>query len=88
KVLNAALRVAVRDGFVGVKRDVVAREARVGKATVSYAFGDLPLLRNAVVEHAMKHQQWKVVGEALVAQNGRAKRLSDAEKHRAYASLN
>lgn len=53
-ILDAAERVVARDGAVGLTLDAVAKEARVGKATVIYDFKTKQALIEAVVDRAFQ----------------------------------
>lgn len=66
-LLNAALRVAERDGWRVMTRQSVAAEAGVSDALVSLRLGTMDALRRSVMRAAISRRVLRVVAEGVLA---------------------
>ena len=69
-LLDAAERVAIRDGAVGLSIDAVAREAGISKSRVVYDYKSKSGLLRALVERRLRMEDERVL--AAVKANGSA----------------
>lgn len=65
-ILQAAVQLAVTEGFKAVTRDAVAEAASVSAGLVSYHFHHTDLLRQAVMEEAVRLELHAVIAAGLV----------------------
>lgn len=70
-ILDGAVQIAQRVGFRHVTRRLAATKADCALATVSYHFGSIPKLHDAIMRRAVEMRILSVVAQGL------------AEKHRA-----
>ena len=66
-LLDAALRVAQRDGWRAMTRQSIAAEAGVSDALVSLRLGTMDALRRSVMRAAIARQVLRVVAEGVLA---------------------
>jgi len=77
-VLAAAVRVAVRTGYMVLTRKDIAAEADITEARVSQLFGSMPKLRRAVMRYAVRYSVLEVVAQGLTVNDLQATRASDS----------
>lgn len=82
-ILLAAVALARTQGLRALTRLDVAKAAKAATGTISYHFGSMDGLRNAVVDHAIKHKCIEVLVQARAERHPRQiGRLSPALKAR------
>lgn len=69
KIAKAGLSLAAKQGYRLIRRDDVAAKAGVSIGLVTYYFGGMEGLREAVVNQAIASNNLQVMAEALVAQH-------------------
>lgn len=68
-ILQVAVDLAAKFGYRKVTRDQIALEAGVATGTVTNKLGTMKQLRRAVVRHAVRTGNHRVVAEAIVYQD-------------------
>lgn len=68
-ILQAAIRLAERDGFVALSRDNVAREAKVSGGLVLYFWFAMDELKKAVVQHAIATEHLPILVQSMAMGN-------------------
>lgn len=63
-ILGAAVSLARAKGLHNFSRIDVAHAAEVGESTVSYHFGQMPELRQAIVKYAVEHEILSILADA------------------------
>lgn len=88
KILSAAMQVAaVPGGFKRMTRERVAAKAEVAAGLVTYYFGGMPQLRDAVVRKAIETENLAVLGGAVADRHGIALRADEKLKAKALRSV-
>ena len=64
-ILDAAATLAAKQGFRNVTRSAIAAKVGIATGTVSYHFGTMAQLQNAIVNYAVDTQNMKVLAQAL-----------------------
>lgn len=72
-ILDAAIRVAEREGYLKMTRSDVAHEAGVANGLINHAFGTMDALRGAVMRAAIDKKNIAIVRQGLLA--GKVARL-------------
>ena len=86
-VLDAAVYIAERDGFLSITRQVVAEQAKVSTAKVSLAFGTMKQLNRAVMRHAIEHEMLPIIATGLGINDRCAMKANGELKRKALDSL-
>jgi AcrR family transcriptional regulator len=63
-ILGAAVTLARKHGLHRLTRLEIAHSAECGTGTVSYHFGDMDGMTNAVVEYAVQHEVLEILAQA------------------------
>ena len=87
RIIIHATRLAAKIGYRDLTRAEVATAANVATGTVSYHFGTLEALQDAIVEHAVQHEVLAVVAQALADNHKAAVDAPAALKQRAARYL-
>lgn len=87
KVLDAACRLAEDNGLAGVTRDAVADAAGVSAGTASAAYGDMNVLREAVMREAVSRPLLRVLAQGLAAGHATARAAPDELRQRALETV-
>ena len=87
QVLAAALHVAARDGYTQMQRADIAARAKVSPARVSQLFNTMPQLRRAVMRHAVKVENHKVIAQGLAANDKHAIKAPENVKRAAVEAM-
>ena len=81
QILEAALKVAERDGYHMVRRETVAAHVGCSVGTVSRYFNTMNQLRKAVMRHAVHTVNLVVIGQGLTQRDSQAyKAPEDVQK--------
>jgi AcrR family transcriptional regulator len=86
-LLDAALRVAERDGYHVMTRRSIAQEAGVARSLVSHHLGDMPKVRTSVMEYAVSTKNARVVGQGMAARDPVALAAPDSLKSLAARTI-
>lgn len=86
-ILGAAVTLARKNGLHRITRLDVATAAECGTGTVSYHFGDMDGLTNAVVEYAVEHEVLEIIAQARVDKHEALGRMSAELKARVAAYI-
>ena len=76
----AALAVAERDGWAGLRRDAIAVHAGVTGGLVTVKLGTMTDLRRRVMRAAIQQRAMRVLAEGLAANDKCARRMPDELK--------
>lgn len=76
----AALAVAERDGWAGLRRDAIATHAGVTGGLVTVKLGTMTDLRRRVMRAAIQQRAMRVLAEGLAANDKCARRMPDELK--------
>jgi AcrR family transcriptional regulator len=87
QIIAAGLALAEDVGYLSVTRDAVASKAGLGAGTVSYYYGSMDELRDAIVSEAVRLEKVEVVARALADKHPAVSRLKPALKQLAKAHL-
>lgn len=74
-IIEAALRVAARDGAQGLIRDNIAEEAGISSSLLHRYYGSMDILRETVITAAFKTENTDVLYKSLSIED--FKRLND-----------
>lgn len=74
-ILDAAFKVAKRDGFKKATRTAIAAEAGVTPGLIGIYFNGRDVLRNAILDVAIGAKDKKIIREALDIGAGKRKRI-------------
>lgn len=77
KILNSALHIAERDGFINMKRELIAEHAKCSVGKVSNAYGTMVQLRRAVMRQAINQKVLSVIAEGIVLRMKCCDKLDD-----------
>lgn len=86
-ILGAAVGIARQAGLHNLTRLEVAHVAGCGTGTVSYHFGGMDGLANAVVEYAVEHEVLEIIAQARVEKHTALGRMSAELKARVAAYI-
>jgi AcrR family transcriptional regulator len=87
EVLQVALELAEKYGYMNITRDQIAENAGVATGTVSLHLGTMSQLRRTLVRHALKEGRHRIVAQAIVAGDPRINRLSEQERRTALMAV-
>lgn len=85
--LQAGMKVAAREGFNAFTVTSVGREVNCSRQLVNRYFKDRDGLKKAVVLHALKVGDQRVIGQAVLSGHPAVRRLSEQEKSLALKAL-
>ena len=86
-ILGAAVTLARKNGLHRLTRLDIATSAECGTGTVSYHFGDMDGVTNAVVEYAVQHEVLEILAQARVEKHAALGRMSADLKARVAAYI-
>ena len=69
RILNAAFDLAATDSYQWITRDQVAANAGVSAGTVNTVFGEMRLLKQAVIRLAIERRNLHIIAEAIGAKH-------------------
>lgn len=96
QILNAAMDIAIRDGYHALKRDDIAEEANVATGLVHYIFGTMGQLRRAVIRRTvtildsaetLDESLLNILAQGLASGENEAKKAPDNLKNAALKLL-
>lgn len=65
-LLDAAIELAVVNGYRNVSRDQIAAAAGVGQGTITNHLGNIKQIRRAIVRHAVRVGNQTIIAQAAV----------------------
>lgn len=83
KILETAIKLAIREGYENVRRKKLAVMAHVAGGSVNRHFGTMSKLRDEVVRAAIAQNLYPVIAQALVAKHPLTENLSAEVKRQA-----
>lgn len=83
-ILNSAISVAERDGFLNMTRSAIAKHAKVSEGKVSNAYGSMIQLRRAVMRQAIHLEINSIIVAGIVSNDPTALKLPEYKKHEAF----
>ncbi len=87
QVLEAAIKLSERFGYMNIRREDVAREVGVSPALVSHIFGTVPQLKRAVMRHAVRTENYVIILQGLSINDKQALKAPPAVRVAAYRSI-
>lgn len=84
-ILDSAVHIAERDGFLNITREKIAEHAKVSDAKVSNAFGSMTQLKRAVMRQAVHKNLWNIIIVGIVSRDPTAVKLSPEIKQEAFS---
>jgi len=72
QILDAAIKLAHIHGYQNISREAISDKCGVSPALISHYLGTMKSLRRYVVGEALKRNDLRVIGQALVAKDKRA----------------
>ena len=86
-ILDTAYKMAQRDGFAAITRDGVAAEAGVAMGSVNHHYGNMQVLRDAVMQRAVEEEQLELIAQGMAMGDNVAKTAPLALRKRALTTL-
>lgn len=83
EILNAAVRVAERDGFINMTRDNIAIAAGVSMGLVNHHFGTMVQLKRAVMRAAITREILCIIAEGIITKDKTALKVNEDLRKRA-----
>lgn len=87
RIMDVAYKIADERGFGALLRDDIAEEANCATGSVSYHFGNMQILKDKVVEHAVQQENIKILSAALADGNTVARSAPESMKRAALELL-
>lgn len=87
ELLDAAVALATRHGYMNVTRHMIAERAGVTPALVPYYFGTMNELRRAIMSEAIRVRALRIIAQGIADGHPKAKRAPDELKREAVMSL-
>lgn len=87
QLLDAALTLATRHGYMNITRDLVGAAAGVAPSLINRYFKDMAGLKNQVIREAVRRKCLLVIGQAVVNKHPGVRAVSCAIKDQAVAAL-
>lgn len=87
QLLSAAIRVARKVGYQTMTRGAVATEAGCSAPLLNVYFDGVEAIRSAVVDHAIKSSDLRIIAQLLAVGDARAKRVSKKVRDSARAII-
>lgn len=86
-ILIAAVKEAQRVGFRNVTREALAELTGKSPASITYHWGSVPELHEAIVSYAIETRSLRIIAQALAEKHAKALKLSAQLKHKAVQSI-
>jgi AcrR family transcriptional regulator len=86
-ILNAAVALSLRGDYQKVTREAIANHSNVAPRLVSYYFGTMAAVRNAVMTEAVERELLPIIAQGLVAKDPLAAAAPIKLKARALDSI-
>jgi AcrR family transcriptional regulator len=69
QILGAAYKMAKSEGLQNLTRDGVARAAGAANGSVTYCFGNMGALTDAIITHAIDSKDLRLIAEGIINNN-------------------
>jgi len=86
-ILDAAIKVAERKGYMQMERADIAKQAKVSPARVSQLFETMPQLRRAVMRYAVHTENYTVIVQGLSIKDKQALKAPEEVRIAAVAAI-
>ena len=86
EILEAAVRVAARDGYMSMQRIKIAEEAQCADGLIGH-YWTMPQLRRSVLRYAVKNKVFPVIVQAIGNGDKYIKRISKELRQEALNSI-
>lgn len=86
-ILDAAVRLSERMGYLQITRDDVADEARCAAGSINRHFGTMQQLRRAIMGEAVNSENLNIIAQGLVAKDTRAQKAPETIRRAALESI-
>ena len=73
-ILDAAVALAAKEGYRVISRGQIAEAAGCAASLISHYLGDMPAIRQAIMEEAIRVENIEIILQGIVVQDGLAKR--------------
>ena len=87
QILDAALHMALAEGYPNITRDGIAKRANCACGQVNAIFNTMGQLRRAVMRSAIHHRHLDIIAQGLAAGDEVAKKADDYLKREALETL-
>ena len=87
QILNAALVVAERRGYMNIERSDVAKQAGTSEARVSQLFNTMIQLRKAVMRRAVHVENYTIIAQGLTVKDRQALKAPEEVRIAAVAAI-
>lgn len=87
QIMQAALKVAKRDGFSNVTREAVAKAAACSPRLMNYYYGNVGQLRRDLMRAAIAARELKIIAQGLALRDRTARKAPEELKQKAVAAL-
>lgn len=87
QILEAAIELAIKNGYQHVTRDTIASHAGVTYSLVTHYFNTMPQLKRAIMRAAISREIVEIIAQGLASRDPQALKASDELKQRALQSL-
>ena len=86
-ILESALHVAERDGFINLVRSTIAEHAKCSQGKVNMAFGTMTKLKRAVMRQAIHKQILSVIADGILLKMACCMKLDQELRERAINNI-
>lgn len=87
QILEAAIKLAKREGYNNIRRDDVAAAANVSMGLVNAYFKTIKQLKRAVMRAAIHREILEIIAQGMLAKDNLVAKISDDLKQRAANHL-
>lgn len=87
RILAVAVRLSRQNGLMMFTRETVAEQADCSEGNVSYHFGTVGKLREAVIDYAVEHEIIEVISQARAFKHPALGRMSQELRDRVAAHI-
>lgn len=87
QILQAAIKLAEKEGFNSIRRDGVAFAADVSNGLINQYFGTIGQLKRAVMRAAIKLENLEILSQGLIVKDKTALKAPGQLREKAYHHL-
>ncbi len=69
RILDSAIHIAKRDGFLNITRENIANHAKVSTGKVTMAYGTMVKLKRAIMRKAIKEEILSIIADGVLTKH-------------------
>ena len=87
KILQAAIELAIKNGYQNIKCTDIAKRAKVTRSLINFYFSNMDELKHHIMQLAISNGELAIIAQGLVAKDPAAVKVPDRIKQKALSYI-